>query len=101
MTLDPRRSCGPVLECRLIGRPPPGVPPGELEHDGAMRIFGVIKVLSDRRRVGKALPTLRKVPSLADDDHQLLIMLVIEFFRCVMFSADAVIDIEPDRDTMD
>lgn len=69
MTLDPRRSCGPVLECRLIGNPLPGVPPGELEHDGAIRIFGVNKVLSDKRRLGKALETLKKLPSLADDDE--------------------------------
>jgi hypothetical protein len=28
--------------------------PGDEAHDGAIRIFGVIKVLSDRRRFGNA-----------------------------------------------
>lgn len=27
LMLEPRRSCGPMLECRRIGSPPPGVPP--------------------------------------------------------------------------
>lgn len=65
---DPRRSCGPMLECRRIGRPPPGVPPGEEAHDGAIRIFGVIRVLSDNRRVGKALETLKKLRSGDEGD---------------------------------
>lgn len=72
---EPRRSCGPVLEWRLMGKPPPGVPPGELAQDGAMRILGVIRALSDSRLVGKALLTFRKLLSLADADdliHQLL-----------------------------
>lgn len=60
---DPRRSCGPMLECRRIGRPPPGVPPGDDAHDGAIRIFGVINVLSDRRRFGNAFETRRKFRS--------------------------------------
>lgn len=71
---EPLRSCGPVLECRRIGKPPPGVPPGELAHDGAMRIFGVINVLSERRRHVKVLATLRKLLSFVDEDepnHQL------------------------------
>lgn len=58
-TVDPRRSCGPILECRRIGNPPPGVPPGELAHEGAMRILGVINVLSESRRLGNALLTFR------------------------------------------
>lgn len=55
-----------MLECRRVGSPefPPGVPPGEEAHDGAMRIFGVIRVLSDRRRLGKAFETRRKLLSL-------------------------------------
>lgn len=57
---EPLRSCGPMLECRRIGSPPPGVPPGDEAHDGAIRIFGVIKVLSDRRRFGKAALATRK-----------------------------------------
>lgn len=70
--LDPRRSCGPVLECRRIGRPPPppvpGVPPGELAQDGAIRIFGVIRVLSDNRLLVNVLATRRKLLSLADGE---------------------------------
>lgn len=62
--LDPRRSWGPVLECRRIGRPLPGVAPGELAQDGAIRIFGVIRVLSDRRRLVNVLATRRKLLSL-------------------------------------
>lgn len=61
---DPRRSCGPILECRRVGSPPPGVPPGEEAQEGAIRILGVISVLSDRRRMlGKALATRRKLLS--------------------------------------
>lgn len=67
---DPRRSCGPMEECRRIGNPlPPGVPPGDDAHDGAMRIFGVIRVLSDRRRFGNALATRKKL--LSGDDGEL------------------------------
>lgn len=66
LTVDPRRSCGPMLECLRVGRPAvlPGVPPGEDAHDGAMRIFGVISVLSDKRRFGNTLVTRRKLLSL-------------------------------------
>lgn len=64
---DPRRSCGPMEECRRIGNPP-GVPPGDEAHDGAMRIFGVISVLSDRRRFGNALATRKKL--LSGDDGE-------------------------------
>jgi hypothetical protein len=45
-----------MLECRRIGSPPllpPGVPPGEDAQDGAIRIFGAINVLSDKRLFGK------------------------------------------------
>lgn len=38
---DPRRSCGPMLLCRRIGSPLPGVPPGDDAHDGAIFIFGL------------------------------------------------------------
>jgi hypothetical protein len=62
LIFDPRRSWGQVLECRRIGSPPPGVPPGELAHEGAILILGVIKLLSESRRVMK-LPTFRKLPS--------------------------------------
>lgn len=64
MTCEPRRSCGPMLEWRRVGRPacePPGVPPGDEAHDGAILIFGAIKVLSDRRRPGSRLTTRRKL----------------------------------------
>lgn len=61
--MDPLRSCGPILECLLIGRPPPGVPPGDDAQDGAIRIFGVISVLSDSLRLGKAFTTLRRLLS--------------------------------------
>lgn len=66
LTADPRRSCGPMLEWRRVGRPvvPPGVPPGDEAHDGAILIFGVIKVLSDKRRLGKTLATRKKLLSL-------------------------------------
>lgn len=57
-----------MLECRRIGNPPPGVPPGELAHDGAIRIFGVIRVLSDRRLLVNVLATRRKLLSLAGDE---------------------------------
>lgn len=67
LIFDPRRSCGQVLECRRIGRPPPGVPPGELAQDGAIRIFGVIRVLSESRLLVNVLATLRKLLSLPDE----------------------------------
>lgn len=65
-TAEPRRSCGPMLECRRVGNPevPPGVPPGDETQEGAMRILGVIRVLSERRRFGNALATRRKLLSL-------------------------------------
>lgn len=65
---EPRRSWGPMLLWRRIGRPPPGVPPGDDAHEGAIRIFGVINVLSDRRRFGNALETRRKL--LSGDDGE-------------------------------
>lgn len=69
---DPLRSWGPILECRRVGSPPPGVPPGEEAHDGAIRIFGVINVLSDSLRFGKAFATRRKLLSgdEGDPNHQ-------------------------------
>ncbi|KAF7268591.1 hypothetical protein GWI33_018339 [Rhynchophorus ferrugineus] len=67
-TVEPLRSCGPILECRRMGRPPPGVPPGDDAHDGAIRILGVIKVLSDNRLLGKALATLKKLLSGDEGD---------------------------------
>lgn len=55
-----------MLEWRRVGKPelPPGVPPGDDAHDGAMRILGVISVLSERRRLGNAFDTRRKLLSL-------------------------------------
>lgn len=44
------------------------MPPGDDAHDGAILIFGVISVLSDRRRLGKELTTLRKL--LSGDDGE-------------------------------
>lgn len=72
--VDPLRSCGPMLECLRIGNPPPGVPPGELAHDGAILIFGgIINWLSDNLRFGKALWTRKKLLSgdegLAPNHH--------------------------------
>lgn len=61
--VEPLLSWGPILECLLIGRPPPGVPPGEEAQDGAIRIFGVIRVLSDSLRLGNAFTTLRRLLS--------------------------------------
>lgn len=58
-----------MLECRRVGKPLPGVPPGDDAHDGAMRIFGVIKVLSDKRRFGKAFETRKKLLS-GDEGEQ-------------------------------
>lgn len=37
----------------------PSYLPGDDAHDGAIRIFGVMRVLSDSRRLGKALATRR------------------------------------------
>lgn len=83
------RSCGPMLEWRRIGNPPPGVPPswktesfiskenrqiknspkmenfrrclpGDDAQEGAILIFGVISVLSDKRRLGKAALATRR-----------------------------------------
>lgn len=69
LTVDPLRSCGPILECRRMGRPPPGVPPGDEAHDGAIRIFGVIKVLSDSLLFEiELLTTLRKLLSGDEGD---------------------------------
>lgn len=51
-----------------MGNPPPGVPPGDDAHDGAIRIFGVIRVLSDNRRFGNALTTRRKLLSGDEGD---------------------------------
>lgn len=62
MTLA-RRSWGPMLECLLMGRVSL-LPPGELAVLGAILIFGGIIVLSERRRIGKAvLVTRRKLLS--------------------------------------
>ena len=57
-----------MLECLLMGKPPPGVPPGDDAQEGAMRIFGVMRVLSDSLLFGKALTTLRKLLSGDDGD---------------------------------
>lgn len=46
----------------------PGVPPGDDAHDGAIRIFGVINVLSERRRFGNAFATRKKL--LSGDDGE-------------------------------
>lgn len=67
-TVEPLRSWGPILECLLIGNPPPGVPPGEEAQEGAIRILGVISVLSDSLRFGKALTTRRKLLSGEDGE---------------------------------
>lgn len=51
-----------------MGRPacePPGVPPGEETHDGAIFILGANSVLSDSRRPGSKLATRRKFPLVA------------------------------------
>lgn len=55
-----------------MGKPPPGVPPGDEAHEGAMRILGVISVLSDNLRLGNALATRRKLLSgeAGDPNHQ-------------------------------
>jgi len=69
LMVEPRRSWGPILECRRVGSPLPGVPPGDEAHDGAMRIFGVISVLSESRRLGNTLPTRRKLLSGEDGEQ--------------------------------
>lgn len=51
-----------------MGSPPPGVPPGDEAQDGAIRILGVIKVLSDNRRFGKAFETRKKFRSGDEGD---------------------------------
>lgn len=51
-----------------MGRPPPGVPPGDDAQEGAMRIFGVINVLSESLLLGKAFTTLKKLLSGDDGD---------------------------------
>lgn len=63
LMVEPRRSWGPMLECLRMGRPPPGVPPGLDAQLGAIRILGVIRVLSESRRLGKAFWTRRKLLS--------------------------------------
>lgn len=82
-----RLSCGPMLECRRMGNPLPGVPPGDEAHEGAIRILGVISVLSDNRRLGNALPTRRKLLSGDDGEapnHQPpIIPDPVEFFRAI------------------
>lgn len=69
-----------------MGKPPPGVPPtrkemssnrvslqrrlkslpGDDAHEGAIRIFGVISVLSDKRRFGNEFTTRKKLLSGED-----------------------------------
>lgn len=44
------------------------MPPGDEAHDGAIRIFGVINVLSERRRFGNAFETRKKL--LSGDDGE-------------------------------
>lgn len=66
--VEPLRSWGPMLECLRMGKPPPGVPPGDDAHEGAIRIFGVIRVLSDSRRFGNEFTTLRKLLSGEEGD---------------------------------
>ena len=79
-----RLSWGPMLECRRMGNPLPGVPPGDDAQDGAIRILGVMSVLSDNRRLGNALPTRKKLLSGEEGDppnHQPPIMPEpVEFF---------------------
>ena len=45
-----------------MGRPP-GDPPGDEAHEGATRILGVIRVLSESRRVGSAEWTRKRLLS--------------------------------------
>uniref|UniRef100_A0A8D8B285 (northern house mosquito) hypothetical protein n=1 Tax=Culex pipiens TaxID=7175 RepID=A0A8D8B285_CULPI len=93
LMLELRRSWGPMLEWRLIGRPPPGVPPGDEAQDGAIRILGVMSVLSDSRRLGKALTTRRKLLSGDEGDppnHQLPLRVPVEFFRAMSSALDVL-----------
>lgn len=61
-----------MLEWRRIGSPSPGVTPGELSQDGATRIFGVIRVLSDSRLLVKVFATFKKLLlSLFEDENHL------------------------------
>lgn len=46
-----------------MGSPPPGVPPGEDAQEGATRILGAIRVLSERRLLGKAECTRSRLES--------------------------------------
>lgn len=70
--LDPRRSCGPVVEWRRIRNPSPGVTPGELSQDGATCIFGVIRVFSDNRLLAMVFATFKKLLlSLFEDENHL------------------------------
>lgn len=65
LACDGRRSCGPMLEWRRVGRAacePPGVPPGEEAHEGAILILGAMSVLSDSRRPGSSATTRKKFP---------------------------------------
>lgn len=57
-----------MLECLRMGSPPPGVPPGDDAHEGAIRILGVIRVLSDSLLLGKAFTTLKKLLSGEDGE---------------------------------
>lgn len=82
-----------MLECRRMGNPSPGVAPGELSHDGATRIFGVMRVLSDNRLLVKVFVTFKKLLLSLFDDENHLNMVIIEFFLA-MFSAETVVDIE-------
>lgn len=66
--MEPLRSWGPILEWRRMGSPPPGVPPGDDAHEGAIRIFGVMSVLSERRLLGNAFTTRKKLLSGDDGD---------------------------------
>ena len=55
-----------------MGNPSPGVTPGELSQDGATRIFGVIRVLSDNRLLVKVFATFKKLLlSLFEDENHL------------------------------
>lgn len=89
-----RLSCGPMLECRRMGRPLPGVPPGDEAQEGAIRILGVMRVLSDRRRLGNALPTRKKLLSGEEGDppnHQPPITPEpVEFLRAMSSALDVL-----------
>lgn len=89
-----RLSCGPMLECRRMGRPLPGVPPGEDAQDGAILILGVISVLSESRRLGNAFPTRRKLLSGDEGDppnHQPpMTPDPVEFLRAMSSALDVL-----------